>query len=170
MDSFSFGFNYQTPNSSYMTGEDIVVYLVDTVSKNGNFLLDIGPKNDGTIPEIMQQGLLDAGAWITPHAESIFNTEFWQTMPGSDPFRYTTTADAFYIHVNSKPTTKVTITDPIPYLPGDTVSVIGGTMNGTEVTLDWNNHNGTYFLYLTDDIIAADKYVWTFKIAYTSDS
>lgn len=169
MDPFSFGYNYQTPDSSYKTGEDIVKYLVDTVSKNGNFLLDIGPKNDGTIAEIMQTGLLDAGSWIHAHSESIFKTRFWETKPGSDPFRYTVKSDAFYIHVNSQPSTTLTITDPIPYLPGDTVTVVGGSLNGTEVPINWNNHNGTYTITLTDEIIAADKYVWTFKLSYTSD-
>jgi alpha-L-fucosidase len=169
MDPNSFGYNYQTPDSSYKTGEDIVKYLVDTVSKNGNFLLDIGPKNDGTIPQIMQTGLRDAGTWIHAHSESIFNTTYWATTPGSDPFRYTMTANAFYIHINSKPSTKVIINDPIPYLPGDTVTVVGGSKNGAVVTLDWNNGNGTYLFSLSDEIIAADQYVWTFKLAYTSD-
>jgi len=168
MDPFSFGFNYQTPDDQYMTGEAIVKYLVDTVSKNGNFLLDIGPKNDGSIPQIMQTGLRAAGAWVTAHSESIFKTRYWLTMPGTDPLRYTTTADAFYIHVNSTPNSTLAINDPIPYLPGDTLTVVGGSMNGTVVPLDWNNHNGTYTIQLTDDVINADAYVWTFKLSYTS--
>ena len=169
MDPFSFGYNYQTPDSQYKTGQDIVRYLVDTVSKNGNFLLDIGPKNDGTVPQIMQDGLLDAGAWIHAHSESIFKTRYWETTSGSDPLRYTTTDGAFYVHVNSQPNSTVVITDPIPYLPGDTVTVLGGSMDGTVVGLTWDAGAGTYTIQLSDAIVAADKYVWTFKIAYTSD-
>ena len=37
-----------------MTPNQVVDYLVDIVSKNGNLLLNIGPKADGTIPEVMQ--------------------------------------------------------------------------------------------------------------------
>ena len=55
MDPFSFGFNYQTPEEEYLTGKDIVQSLVDIVSKNGNILLDIGPRNDGSIPEVMSR-------------------------------------------------------------------------------------------------------------------
>ena len=131
MDPFSFGYNYQTPDNQYLTGQDIVTTLVDVVSKNGNFLLDIGPEHDGQIPAIMSSGLLDAGSWIKEHSESIFSTRYWSQTPGSDPFRYTTTQNAFYIHINSIPnSTEILIPDPIPYLPGDTVTVLGGSMNG----------------------------------------
>lgn len=166
MDSHSYGYNYVTPDSAYLTAEGIVQMLVDIVSKNGNFLLDIGPKNDGSIAEIMQTNLLDAGAWIKSHAESLFGTRFWATTSGVDPFRYTTTLDAFYIHINSKPnSTTVEIPDPIPYLEGDKVTVLGGKMDGNVVPSE-STGNGSVVLTLSDDIIAADQYVWTFKITY----
>lgn len=168
MDPFSFGFNYQTPDSEYLTGADIINTLVDTVSKNGNFLLDIGPKNDGSIPSIMSKGLLDAGAWIKAHGESIFATRFWHTTAGKDNFRYTTKDAAFYIHYLTQPPQTLTIPDPVPWLPGDTVTVIGGAQNGAKVPASKDN-NGNLVLTLNDAIIGGDKCVWTFKIAYTSD-
>lgn len=168
MDTFSFGYNYQTPDASYMTGQDIVLSLIDTVSKNGNLLLDIGPKNDGSIVDIMQNNLRDAGTWIHAHQESIFATRYWSVKPGSDPFRYTTKDGAFYIHYIGTPPASLSLSDPIPYLPGDTVTVVGGSKNGTIVPVTWSG-TGTLTLQLSDDIIAADKYIWTFKIAYTSD-
>jgi len=168
MDPFSYGYNYQTPDSAYLTGEDIVKLLVDMVSKNGNFLLDIGPRNDGSIPEIMSSGLLDAGSWIHAHSDSIFSTSYYATTPGLDPFRYTTKLDAFYIHVNSQPnTTTISVPDKIPYLPGDTVTVVGGSMDGTPVNVTWAD--GLVTLNISEEIIAADKYVWTFKVGYTSE-
>lgn len=53
MDPFSFGYNYQTPDNQYLNGNDIIHSLVDTVSKNGNLLLDIGPTHNGSIAQIM---------------------------------------------------------------------------------------------------------------------
>ncbi|CBX99860.1 hypothetical protein LEMA_P074490.1 [Plenodomus lingam JN3] len=167
MDTFSYGYNAQTPDSAYMTGKDIVESLIDAVSKNGNFLLDIGPKADGSIPAIMQTNLRDAGEWIKAHGESIFATKYWSVKPGLDPFRYTTKSDAFYIHHKGAPPSSLSITDPVPYLPGDTVTIVGGSMNGTSIPATWNG-TGTLKLELSDDIIASDKYIWTFKIAYTS--
>jgi len=149
-----------------MTGEDIIKTLVDTVSKNGNFLLDIGPRNDGSIPDIMQTGLLDAGNWIHSHAESIFSTRYYQPTPGLDPFRYTTKLDAFYIHVLERQNgTSINIPDLIPYLPGDQVMVVGGSMNGIIIDANWEA-NKTITLNISEEIWDADKYIWTFKIKY----
>ncbi|GIZ44215.1 hypothetical protein CKM354_000741900 [Cercospora kikuchii] len=167
MDPFSFGYNYRTPDSEYLNGNDIVQSLVDIVSKNGNFLLDIGPKHDGSIPDIMQKGLRDAGSWIIPHGESIYDTRYWSVTPGKDKFRYTTTKDAFYIHYLTKPGSTITITDPVPWLPGDTVTVLGGSQNGKAVQATKSGNN--LVLQLNDAIINGDKYVWTFKLAYTSN-
>ncbi|KIM96697.1 glycoside hydrolase family 29 protein [Oidiodendron maius Zn] len=167
MDPFSFGYNYQTPDDTYMTGEDIVQSLVDIVSKNGNFLLDIGPKNDGTIPAIMQTGLLDAGRWIKAHSESIFKTRYWSVTPGSNNFRYTTTQEAFYIHYLTTPPLTLFVPDLVPYLPGDTVTILGGSLNGTVIPVTWNS-NETISLSLSDELVASDQYVWTFKLDYTS--
>lgn len=167
MDPFSFGYNYQTPDSRYLSGRDIVQTLVDTVSKNGNFLLDIGPKNDGSIPAIMQQGLQDAGKWIHAHAESIFKTRYWSVTPGLNNWRYTTTQNAFYIHYLTTPSGTITTPDVVPYLPGDTVTILGGSMDGTAVPVTWNS-NGTLSLLVSSALQASDEYVWTFKLAYTS--
>lgn len=168
MDPFSFGYNYKTPNSSYLTGNDIVQSLVDIVSKNGNFLLDIGPKNDGTIPAIMQEGLLAAGEWIHAHSESIFKTRYWSVTPGLNHFRYTTTQDAFYIHYLTTPPAILTVPDIVPFLPGDTVTILGGSLNGTVIPVTWNS-NSTISLSLSSALRASDQYVWTFKLAYTSN-
>lgn len=156
-----------TPDGTYRSGEWIVTSLVDIVSKNGNCLLNIGPEHDGSIKQIMQDNLRDAGQWIRAHGESLFGTRYWSVTPGSDPLRYTTTSSAFYIHYIGTPPSTINITDPIPYLPGDTVTVVGGSKNGTSVPVTWNG-NGTLELLLSSDIISADKYVWTFKIGYSA--
>jgi alpha-L-fucosidase len=51
--------------------------LWTTVSKNGNFLLDIGPRADGTIPEIMLTPLREMGAWLHTDGEAIYNGTYW---------------------------------------------------------------------------------------------
>ncbi|KAH8586544.1 alpha-L-fucosidase-domain-containing protein [Bisporella sp. PMI_857] len=167
MDPFSFGYNYMTPDEEYLTGEDIVKSLIDIVSKNGNFLLDIGPKADGTIPEIMAKGLLDAGKWIMAHGESIYSTRYWATTPGKGSYRYTTKDNAFYIHVLSKPSNTIMFPDKVPYLPGDKITILGGSMSGTEVPAMWGD-NGLVTIEVSDELIASDKYIWTFKLDYTS--
>jgi alpha-L-fucosidase len=64
---------------TYKSPESLVWELIDVVSKNGNLLLNIGPKSDGTIPEQAQTILHRMGAWLTVNGEAIYGTRPWTT-------------------------------------------------------------------------------------------
>ncbi len=66
-------------NDLYKTPAELVRLLADVVSKNGNLLLNIGPRADGTIPEGMQTRLLELGRWLKKNGEAIYGTEPWYT-------------------------------------------------------------------------------------------
>ncbi|MFZ6011881.1 MAG: alpha-L-fucosidase, partial [Bacteroidota bacterium] len=52
----------------------IITIFVDAVANGGNLLLDMGPKEDGTIPPEQVHILKELGAWNKKHGEAIFNT------------------------------------------------------------------------------------------------
>ena len=66
-------------NDDFKTPEFVVHQLVDIVSKNGNLLLNVGPRSDGTIPDEVQAVLLDVGAWLNINGEAIYGTRPWRT-------------------------------------------------------------------------------------------
>lgn len=166
MDPYSYGYNRATPVKEYMNATTIVQSLVDIVSKNGNFLLDIGPMANGTIVDVEKNNLREAGRWIRSHEEAIFNTTYWHVTPQEgDSFRFTTTQDAFYILVLERPNGTLALESPIPWVEGDAVKIVGGNMSG-EVVPSSMSEDGTVVLNVGDEVADADVFTWVFKIEY----
>ncbi|GAA3855720.1 alpha-L-fucosidase [Tessaracoccus defluvii] len=66
---YSFAYNQLEDESHYLTGYQIARMLTDIVSRGGHFLLNVGPKADGTLPELQRQALVDLGAWMRTGAK-----------------------------------------------------------------------------------------------------
>jgi alpha-L-fucosidase len=98
MSSLSWGY---MERDSLKSAESLIHQLVDVVSKNGNLLLSIGPRPDGTIPDPVRTTLLDMGAWLDRNGEAIYGTQPWKTY-GEGPTR---TETGFGADLESKPFT-----------------------------------------------------------------
>ena len=65
---------YQHTDSNYKSPYILLRTFVDCLSMGGNLLLDIGPKEDGSIPEEQIAVLKEFGRWTKKHKEAIYET------------------------------------------------------------------------------------------------
>lgn len=155
-----------TPDDAYLSPQGIVTSLMDIVSKNGNFLLDVGPTANGTIIAVEQANLRAAGQWIKSHAEAIYNTTYWFVTPEEgQAVRFTQNSDAFYITTLYPPNGTLVLDSPVPYVSGDVVTVVGGSMSGAIVPSKLLG-NGSLQLTVSEAVQKADQYSWVFKIPF----
>ena len=65
---------YKSYDDDWKSTEDLLHKLIDIASKGGNFLLNVGPKPDGTIPQASIDRLAEIGRWMDVNSESIYGT------------------------------------------------------------------------------------------------
>ena len=96
----SFGYNRIDDETSYLTAGAVVRMLIDIVSKNGNLLLNVGPRADGSVHELQRKCLMGLGAWMDVNGEAIRATRPWSRAESktSDgvPVRFTRKQDTLY--------------------------------------------------------------------------
>ncbi|CZS97905.1 uncharacterized protein RAG0_06780 [Rhynchosporium agropyri] len=165
LDPYSYGYNRATPASLYMSATKLIHSLVDMVSKNGNLLLDFGPKADGTIDATEVAHLLEAGIWIKANAEAIFNTTYYFVTAETGDLRFTQTEEAFYILSLTKPLETFVVNASLPIRPGDSISMLGAG-NGT--SLAWTSSGEGIAVTVPSALISAGQHCWAFKITYAS--
>ncbi len=96
----SFGYNQNETDADLMSVANLIHTLVDVVSKNGNLLINIGPKADGTIPNTQKKRLQGLGVWLAVNGEAIYGTRACFRAEGVTtdgiPVRFTRKGNALY--------------------------------------------------------------------------
>nr|XP_003465681.1 plasma alpha-L-fucosidase [Cavia porcellus] len=78
IDKFSWGYRRDAGITDYLTIEELVKQLVETVAYGGNLLMNIGPTLDGTISAVFEERLRQMGAWLKVNGEAIYGTHPWR--------------------------------------------------------------------------------------------
>jgi alpha-L-fucosidase len=122
---------YKSGDNKWKSDETLIRNLIDIASKGGNYLLNIGPKSDGTFPEQSIQSLKSIGNWMKINGEAIYATKA-SSLPQPSWGRITQKGDFLYLFVFDWPK------DGKLLVEGDhlTLSTAQLLANGTKLTIN----------------------------------
>ena len=124
------GYDIRRP---YRPVRELIHDLVDIDSKNGNWLLNVPPKADGTLDEPTEKILLDIGRWMGVNGEAIYGTRPWVTC-GTGNHRFTRKGETLYAIAFEWPAAGASLRIP---LPGRSTPIAQVTLLGHEGALNW---------------------------------
>ncbi|XP_027891539.1 tissue alpha-L-fucosidase [Xiphophorus couchianus] len=107
VDTLSWGYRRNMKLKELMDLPAIIDDLVSTVALGGNYLLNVGPTADGTVPSVFEERLRGVGAWLETNGEAIYATKPWrvQMENGTVPVWYTSKGATVYAIITAKPPT-----------------------------------------------------------------
>ena len=163
----------------YKTAASIIQTLVDIVSKNGNLLLNVVLRPDGSLPDQMKSLLSEMAAWNAINGEAIYGTRPWiiygegaSTAKGvpwkessvfqATDIRFTRKSGCLYAIALGVPAGKVIIralSSDSPLVSGDVSQV---TLLGGAETLNWSRTSEGLVIHLPDTLPC--KSALSFKI------
>lgn len=157
----SFGFNQFEDENITLSSAEIIHMLIDVVSKNGNLLLNVGPKADGTIPEIQLDRLRKLGSWLSVNGEGIYGSRPWVRAEGltsdGDALRFTKKNNDVFVFVLGQPkNNRITLVD-VGFSEGKKVELLGESS-----PLKWQVKNNDLIIELPE---LAKSEALTFKLS-----
>jgi len=157
----NWGFHH---DNNWKTPYEVITIFVDAVSNGGNLLLDMGPKEDGTIPDEQINVLKELGAWNKKHGEAIFNTV--GGLPQGHFYGPTTLSKdstSLYLFLDGKISGQLMIKGLINKITD--ISVVGKETKLTHKVvgkISWSPVPGLVYIDVPENV--ADKYVTVLKV------
>ena len=163
--TFGTSFGY-LENDTYKTVEDVIKEMVEVISRNGNFLVNIGPKADGTIPEEQLQRLHEMGRWLEINGEAIYGTRYWkENHQEKGHLAFTTKGTKLFAIALEKPVNSIVIEATKGWAENEVESV---KLLGFQAEVTWSMTPEGLEIIPPADLGKSD-YAWSFEIATNSE-
>jgi alpha-L-fucosidase len=145
----------------YKNIEDIIHEMIEVISRNGNFLVNIGPKADGTIPEPQVERLRAMGAWLAVNGDAIYGTRYWRVCEQrSERLAFTTKGKTLFAIKLARPASPFTI-DATAGWSADNVRSV--RLLGSDADIEWDvTPAGLRIVPPTE--LGRSLYAWAFEI------
>ena len=98
-DTMNLGWGFQKNDSEWKSTKRIVNDLTTCAQQGGNYLLNIGPTADGSVPEESVRVLDEVGAWLRTNGEAIYGTDGGASISFGNYDNFTRKGNTLYIHV-----------------------------------------------------------------------
>jgi alpha-L-fucosidase len=158
----NWGFQYTDTN--WKSPYEIITIFADVVANGGNLLLDIGPKEDGSIPKEQVHILKELGAWNKKHGEAIFGAQ-----AGIEPGHFygptTLSADStrLYLFLPGKVSGEIVVKGLNNAIRSITVLGEGTKLNHKIVgKISWSPVPGLVYIRVPEQV--QDKYMTVLRI------
>ena len=89
---------YRITDKDYKSSDEIIRTLVKTAGRNGNLLINVGPRPDGCLPDEAVERLHALGEWMRQNGESIYGTR-GGIIPPHDWGVTTQRGNTLYVHI-----------------------------------------------------------------------
>ena len=159
--TFGTSFGY-LEGDQYKSIEDVMHEMIEVISRNGNFLVNIGPKADGTIPAPQVERLRAMGEWLSINGAAIYGSRYWKVCDQeSEHLAFTTKSKNLYAIKLAKPTKPFTIEATAGW-SADTVKSV--KLLGSPAVVSWQM-TATGLQITPPAQLGASNYAWSFEIA-----
>jgi alpha-L-fucosidase len=143
------------------TVEMVIHEMVEVISRNGNFLINIGPKADGTIPDWQVERLHVMGDWLKINGKAIYGSRYWkEDAQKNEHLCFTTNGKTLYAIKCAEPTAPFTIEATAGWKKSQVKSV---KLLGSGDRVRWEmTPNGLNITPPKD--LGASRFAWAFEI------
>lgn len=146
----SFTYNQFEKAEDYLKAPQLIRMLVDVVSKNGNLLLNVGPRPDGSIPEAQIEALQGIGRWLETNGEAIYGSRPWSragdALEDGAKVAYTAKGNNLYITLLLPPHGSLRLPD-IPAVEGRALTLLEANE-----PVAWHRENNAIIISLPDNL------------------